>query len=428
MNINLVKGTHDIFYDEIKYYQEIEKKFILLAKIYNYHEFRTPILEYTTLFKRNNNDSSDIVRKQMYNFFDLKGRELTLRPEFTASIVRCIVNNKLDKSFLPIKAYYLGPIFRYERPKTGTYRQFSQFGIENIGFDNEYIDAETIAFGYRALQKINLKINLKINSLGDEISRNNYKKELKNFFASKIKLMCCDCQKRFELNPLRILDCKDIKDKKIILDAPKINFFLNNESKKRFKKTLILLKKMKIPYEIDLKLVRGLDYYSHIIYEYELISKINNVGAIGGGGHYDNLVYELGGKKISGSGFAFGIERIFTVLKNENLLDKLLIEKNDIDFIIMPTNNNLIKKAFIINDYLRKNNIKSEAILINKNFSSMFHDAEKYNAKFAIIIGEKENKKKQIIIRNLSKKTQKIFFIKNLKKICKNLLLKNAKK
>lgn len=411
--IKLVKGTHDIFDQEINYYQFIENNFISLAKKYNYHEFRTPILEYSCLFKRNENDSSDMVQKQMYTFNDLKNRNLTLRPEVTAGIARCIVNNKLYSDY-PIKAYYLGPVFRYEKPKYGTYRQFIQFGIENIGLNNVYVDIETIILSYKMLKSIKLdNLILKINSLGDNETRKNYIQILKKFFAKNIKKMCNDCQTRFKINPLRILDCKNIDDKKIIKDAPKIGNFLNENSKERFEKTKKILKKLKINYEVDEKLVRGLDYYSHTVFEYEYINKINvNVGSVCGGGHYDDLISEIGGPKISGTGFAFGIERIFNILKEENKLFK--VEEN-FDFFILPINEKNIEYCFILNEKIKNLGYKTDVFLEKKSFKSMFHKIENKNGKYAIIIGDNEIKKKEIIVKNIKTKKEKKILVKNLK-------------
>lgn len=411
--IKLVKGTHDIFNQEIEHYQFIENKFISLAKKYNYREFRTPILEYSFLFKRNKNDSSDMVQKQMYTFNDLKNRNLTLRPEGTAGIARCIVNNKLFNDY-PIRSYYLGPVFRYEKPKYGTYRQFIQFGIENIGLNSIYADIETIILSYKMLKSIGLNnIILKINSLGDDESRNIYVQILKKFFIKNIKKMCKDCQKRFEINPLRILDCKNTKDQKFIKNAPKINDFLNKESKERFEKTKKILKKLNINYKIDEKLVRGLDYYSHVVFEYEYINKMNiNIGAICGGGHYDNLINEIGGPKISGVGFSFGIERIFNILKEEK---KIFDIKESFDFFIMPINDNNIEYCFILNEKLKKIGYKTDVFLEKKSFKSMFHKIENKNGKYAIIIGDNEIKKKEIILKNIKTKNEKKILIKNLK-------------
>ncbi|MCQ2792316.1 MAG: histidine--tRNA ligase [Bacilli bacterium] len=411
MNFQLVKGTHDIINKEARYYQQIESLFISLAELYGYNEFRTPIIEYTELFKRDKNDSSDMVRKQMYEFNDLGGRSLTLRPEGTASVARAIVNNKLYvENDFPIKAYYIGPVFRYERPKAGTYRQFLQFGIENIGIDNPYSDVETIILSFRALKMLGFNnLKLKINCLGDQESRDNYKKALVKHFTPLIDKMCPDCKERLKLNPLRIIDCKVPADQELVKHAPKMGEYLSKASKDRFAKTIQLLKDVGIPYEIDEGIVRGLDYYSHIVYEYEYISKSGlNVGALGGGGHYDNLVKEIGGPQLAGVGFAFGIERIYSLLKDEGLLPKL---NDGFDFMVMPVGEKCISRAFIVADFLRMLGYKAEAIIENKSFKSMFHKAEKRGTAYAVLIGENELKNNEVIVKDM--KTQKQTNVKN---------------
>lgn len=421
MDYQTVKGTHDIILKEARYYQAIESLFISLAETYGYNEFRTPIIEYTELFTRNKNDSSDMVRKQMYTFNDLGGRLLTLRPEGTASVARAIVNNKLyaDMDF-PIKAYYVGPIFRYERPKAGTYRQFLQFGVENIGVDNEYADVETIMLSYSALKMLGFKnLKLKINTLGDNESRSAYKEALVKYFTPLIDKMCPDCKERLKLNPLRIIDCKVKEDQEFVKKAPKICNYLNSSSKKRFDNTISLLKEIGIPFEVDETIVRGLDYYSHIVYEYEYISKSGlNVGALGGGGHYDNLVSEVGGPHLTGVGFAFGLERIYSLLKEEDILPNI---DDGFDFIVMPIGLEAIKRAFVVANYLRTFGYRVDAIIEKKSFKAMFHKAERKNAKYAIIIGENELKNNEVVIKNMANEEQ--IKVKNvdLKDYCDSL-------
>ncbi|MCQ2752889.1 MAG: histidine--tRNA ligase [Bacilli bacterium] len=421
MEYQNVKGTHDIILKEARYYQAIESLFISLAEIYGYNEFRTPIIEPTELFSRSKNDSSDMVRKQMYTFKDLADRSITLRPEGTASVARAIVNNKLHaEQDFPIKAYYLGPVFRYERPKAGTYRQFLQFGIENIGVDSEYADVETIILSYRALKMLGFqKLKLKINTLGDSESRENYKKALVKYFTPLISKMCPDCQERLKLNPLRILDCKVPEDHELTKKAPRIKEYLTKAAAERFKKTTELLDEVGIPYEVDDTIVRGLDYYSHIVYEYEYISQSGlNVGALGGGGHYDNLVSEVGGPKLAGVGFAFGIERIYSLLKEENLLPKL---HAGFDFYVMPVGEACIKRAYIVADYLRMLGYKADAIIEKKSFKAMFRKAEKHEARFSVIIGENELKNNEVVIKNMDTQEQKTVKNTELKAYCDSL-------
>lgn len=407
MDYQNVKGTHDIILDDSIYYDYIISVMTNVATSFNYHKFVTPIIESSDLFIRGKNDSSDMVRKQMYTFNDLGNRSITLRPEGTASIARCIVNNKLyANNDFPIKAYYYGPVFRYERPKAGTYRQFHQFGVESIGTNNAQTDVETLLVSYQILQYLGFeKLVIKINTLGDEESRNNYRDALIKYFTPLIDKMCPDCQQRLKLNPLRILDCKSPEDQELIKNAPKISDYLNEASLKRFNECKKLLETLNIQYEVDEGLVRGLDYYSHLVYEFQYISKKSqlNVGSIGGGGHYDNLISEVGGPSLAGVGFAFGIERIFSLLKDDELLPKL---NNGIDFFIMPLDEKYMPNALDLANYLTINYFIVDICLEKKSFKTMFHKAINRKAKFAIIFGENEINNKSFIIKDLNKETQ----------------------
>ncbi len=412
---NLVKGTHDIIIDEADQYTYIEQILIQVAETYNFKEFRTPVIEHSELFSRSVGDSSDIVRKEMYTFDDRAGRSITLRPEITAGIARSIVNNKLlAMQDYPIKAYYVGPCFRYERPQQGRYRQFNQFGIECIGVNSPYRDTEIISFGYNALKMLGFNnINLKINTLGDEVSRNNYKNALREYFKDKLDSLCEDCKERFKLNVLRILDCKIDADSEIIKNAPKIGDYLTEESINKFNIVLNELERLGIPYEIDNNLVRGLDYYSDCVFEYHYTtSSGKSLGALGAGGHYNKLINEVGGPKdCEGVGLAFGIERLATVMSEDNLFEGKI--DNHIDIYVMPIGN-YQEQALEICNSLRLNGFLCEVCLENKNFSQMFKKAERRNANFALIIGEDEVKNNKVKIKNLKTQVQNEIDVGNL--------------
>ena len=297
----VLKGTHDVIFDEADKYTYVENILKRVATLYNYREVRTPIIESSELFCRAVGDSSDIVRKEMYAFEDKGGRNITLRPEMTAGTIRSFVNNKLFANMdYPVKGYYIGPNFRYERPQQGRYRQFNQFGIENCGLNLPQNDAEVIALGYNCLKILGFSnLKLKINSLGDNETRVKYKEALREYFSDKVDTMCSDCKERYEKNVLRILDCKVPEDQQIVVGAPTLDQFYSEEAEKNFKKVLELLDNLNIEYEIDHSLVRGLDYYSGIVFEYHYTSQKNKIyGAIGGGGHYNNLIEEIGGPKV----------------------------------------------------------------------------------------------------------------------------------
>lgn len=408
MQINNVKGTHDIIGEEANGFAYIENLLKQISELFAYNEVRPPVIEHSELFVRSVGEASDVVRKEMYTFNDKANRSITLRPEFTAGIIRLLVQNKtLLTNELPYKAYYCGPVFRYERPQLGRYRQFNQFGVEAVGFDSPEIDVEVIALAYTMLQSLNLeKVVLKINTLGDEQSRTAYKEALKKYFEPYLSDMCDDCQSRYDLNPLRILDCKVPTDRDLVKDAPRMKDFLSEKAQSRFEYVLALLDSLEIPYQVDDTLVRGLDYYSETVFEFHYISKGgNNYGAIGAGGHYDKLVKELDGPDVAGVGFSFGIERLFSVLKDDGLLRYIL---NDyLDYYVMPLGLAAREMALTVATELRLAGFRTDLCFEEAKLNSMFKRAERKMAKFAVIIGEDEINRREVIIKNLETKQQK---------------------
>lgn len=415
MEFQVLKGTHDVIQDEASKYTYIEDLLTQVARLYNFQEFRTPVIEKSELFLRSVGESSDIVRKEMYDFLDKGGRSITLRPEFTAGIIRSIVNAKLYATQdLPIKAFYVGPVFRYDRPQQGRYRQFNQFGVELVGTSSYLNDVEIISFGYTCLNLLGLKnISLKINTLGDDETRKNYKEALKNYFQEHINDMCEDCKERIKINPLRILDCKVAHDQEYVEKAPKIKDYLSENSKKKFDQILKLLDELKIKYEVDDTLVRGLDYYSDVVFEYHYTSKIgNNYGAIGAGGHYANLVSEMNGPSLEGVGLSFGIERLFNILND----DEKEFELPHLDVVFMPLfkDEEHLNRIYNIVEKLRLYGYSSEMLDFNKSIKSMFKIAQNKGAKFAIIIGEEEFNSNTVNIKNLEEKTQETINLSDL--------------
>ena len=406
MAVQNVKGTHDVLQDESKLYSSVENLMASIAELYAYHEVRVPVMEYSELFIRGVGKSSDIVRKEMYTFLDHGDRSITLRPEFTAGIMRMLIQNKvLQTSELPVRSYYVGPVFRYDRPQLGRYRQFNQFGIESVGHDSPLNDVEVISMAYTILQSLNLEnVILKINTLGDEESRNNYREALKAYFAKHIENMCADCKERYELNPLRILDCKVPSDQEIVKDAPKMSQYLSSASKERFKTVLEMLDNLSIPYEVDDTLVRGLDYYSETVFEFHYTSQNgNNYGAIGAGGHYGHLVKDLGGVDLPGIGFSFGIERIVSVIKDDY---PEASEEEGVDFYMMPMGKEAQKYSLMIATELRLNGYSCEMCFDDTKIANMFKRAEKKRAKYGVIIGDNEVNNEEIIIKDLQSKEQ----------------------
>lgn len=414
MDYQPVKGTHDIVGNESEEFQYVGDVFKAVAELYSYKAITTPVLEYTEVFARGAGESSDIVRKEMYTFLDKGDRSVTLRPEFTAGVMRSIVSNKLyATSDLPIKLYYIGPAFRYERPQLGRYRQFNQFGVEAVGEDSAALDAETILMAVQAFSMLGFsKVSLKVNTLGDDASRKNYREALKTYFASHIGEMCEDCKERLNLNPMRILDCKVESDQEIAKGAPKISDYLSPESDKRFYKTLSILNDFGVEYEKDESLVRGLDYYSEIVFEVHAESPDGkDYGALCGGGHYSGLVKEFGGPDLPGVGFAVGLERVMAIMEQEKLFDSL---ERGIDLYVMPVGEEALEDSFKIATEARTLGYKTEVPFAKMKMGPMFKRAEKLGAKFALILGEDELSRGVGQLKDLSKQEQKEIKLDNL--------------
>ncbi len=401
------RGTIDIYDNDALLYQSIIKTCNEEAMLFNYNPIMVPTFESTGLFTRSTGETSDIVTKEMYDFKDKNGRDISLRPEGTAGVIRAVVENKLYAiNDLPLKYYYSGSFFRYERAQFGRYREFMQFGVEVVGSNSYMDDVETILLVTSILKKLNIKdYKVRINSFGNEECRNKHRENIKNFFASHLDNLCEDCQNRFLKNPLRILDCKVDKEYISTLNVPVALDALDDENKEKFEKTLKILKDNNVNYEIDKYLVRGLDYYTGIIFEFDIMVQ-DKILTIGGGGRYSSLVKELDGPDIQCVGFALGINRLALVLSD---LYGANSYKNQIDYYIMPMGENTYEIASKIASILRDKNYVTVLEVNKKTFSSMFKYASKHEALFAIMIGEDELKENKVKIKNL--KTQEQFFV-----------------
>ena len=416
MQIKGVKGTHDLYGDESYCYDYIENIFSIVAELYNYKKIETPCLEYTEVFSRGTGTSSDVVRKEMYTFLDKGDRSVTLRPEGTAGVMRSIVENKLyATNDLPLKAYYIGPVFRYERPQLGRYRQFYQAGIEAVGIDSSELDAEVVVFAMRVLGMLGFNgLKVKVNTLGDKESRLAYKEALKAYFAPRIESMCDDCKERLKLNPLRILDCKVDADQEIAKGAPKMRDYLSKSSEERFYHTLSILNEVGIEYEIDDSLVRGLDYYGEIVFEVHMLSPTGkDYGALLGGGHYDGLLSSFDGPSDidHGVGFALGMERIYSLMKEFDLLKDI---KQELDIYLMPLGEKAMEYSFSLAEQLRSLGYSIDRPYKMAKLGSYFKKAERSRAKLALIFGDEELEKGIIQIKDLDKKEQKEVSLDNL--------------
>ncbi|MDD8048921.1 MAG: histidine--tRNA ligase [Thomasclavelia sp.] len=390
------RGTIDILPNESVKWQTLEQLLHTICSNYNVKEVRTPIFESTELFSRSVGETTDVVNKEMYTFEDKKGRSLTLRPEGTAGIARAYVQNKLYTNPDNItKVYYMGPMFRYERPQNGRQRQFHQFGVEMLGYESPYLDVECMTMAVTVVEALGLEgVKLHINSLGDDESRDNYRKALKDHFRPYLNELCEDCKNRFEKNPLRILDCKVDKDNEAMKNAPKAIDYLSENAKAHFDKVCSLLDDLEVPYEIDYNLVRGLDYYCHTVFE--IISDDKRLGSgstVGGGGRYNGLVKELGGPDHGGVGFAFGLERLLIAMNDE------MMEEEGIDAYIMPIGKESLDIATQIATMLRANGYATDIDYQARSLKAQFKTVDRVNAHFSIIIGEEEIKKEVVNIR-----------------------------
>lgn len=413
------RGTYDAFYDDALNIEKIERIMGEMAHNYGYTPIIIPMYEAIELFARSAGETSDIVTKEMFDFVDKGGRHIALRPELTAGVMRAIVTNKLYANYdLPLKLSYCGPAFRYERPQAGRFRQLTQFGIENVGVTTPQEDAEAIILGYKITKKLGFEhVILKINSIGDQESRDAYREALREYFKDKIGDMCEDCRRRYELNPLRILDCKVPYDQELAKNAPKMSDYLNDVSKKRFQDIIDILDANEIEYVIDDGLVRGLDYYSHIVFEFHYISKNGtNLGAIGAGGHYDNLVKEVGGPELSSVGFALGVDRLNSLLKE---IKPEEYAHPTLDAYIMYMGEDYRDYASKLAFRLRDDNIAVDLNYTNKSFKASFKIALRKHARFAIIIGEDEVKKNVYQLKNLETQEQVEVSLEELIKIVK---------
>lgn len=405
MSYQTPRGTNDILPTEVAKWHRIEEVVKQFCLLYNYQEIRTPIFEDTKVFKREN-DSSDVVNKEMYTF-SINGKDsLTLRPEMTAGVVRSFVQHKMFGSGeLPAKMFYFGPQFRYERPQKGRQRIFHQFGVEVIGGKNPILDVETIALGYSIVSALGMsELKVLLNTLGDDESRNQYKTALKEHFAKDIENMCADCKRRLTQNPLRVLDCKIDKDRDSIKNAPSMSEYLNEESKQYFQDVCDGLDALGIPYKIDDRLVRGLDYYTHTVFE--IVSTNDQMGSqstVFGGGRYDGLVEYFGGPQMSGIGFAMGIERLILALEGEGVS---LQEETTLDAYLLCLSEKASLKALEIVTELRANGYSCERDYLNRSFKTQFKSVERVNATCALILGEKDLENKTITIKRVKDQKQ----------------------
>ena len=400
--IQKLKGTYDVYGELSLKHDYVKKLFQEVCESYNYSYIETPLIERSELFHRGVGETTDIVTKETYDFLDRGNRANTIRPEGTAGVARAIIENKLYNT-LPLKLWYSGSMFRYERPQKGRYRELRQLGIESYGSKNPIMDAEVISLAVNFLKELGLKdVVVKLNSIGGIETRKRYREDLIKHFKSNINEFCSDCKERIEKNPLRILDCKIDSENDLVKNAPSSLDYLSEEEKDHFDKVKEYLDVLDVNYEVDSSLVRGLDYYTNTVFEFE--SKIKDIGAIGGGGRYDNLLSSLDGPDVPAVGFALGFDRIISVLDE---LEINASRDNSLDIYLLTISDNENNYALELAQNLRMCGYKVDMDLSGKTMKAKFKESDRYKSKFVIVIGEDEVKSGNLTIKDTLTKEEK---------------------
>ncbi|TAL63483.1 MAG: histidine--tRNA ligase [Legionella sp.] len=405
--IQAIRGMNDVLPDKTALWRFVESNFIDCLSRYGYQEIRFPIIESTQLFKRSIGEVTDIVEKEMYTFNDLNGDSITLRPEGTAGCLRACLEHGLLYNQQP-KLWYMGPMFRHERPQKGRYRQFTQFGVEAFGIANPSIELELIAMSHRLWTQLGFadSVELQINSLGELAERQQYKETLVSYFKEHFNELDEDSKRRLERNPLRILDSKNSEMQDLIKEAPKLIDHLGTESRAHFDAFCSGLAALNIPYTINPVLVRGLDYYGHTVFEW-VTDQLGSQATICAGGRYDLLVEQLGGTPTPATGFAFGMERIILLMETLNLM---ATEDNGQAVFVMASQESGLNQAMVIAEAVRSARPEIKVIVNNScgSFKSQFKKADKSGARLALILGDEELATKTVSIKDLRQDKEQI--------------------
>jgi len=414
MKYKIIRGFHDILPGEIERWHFIENAAREVFESYGFNELRLPVIESTDIYCTGIGDTTDIVEKEMYTFDDRDGASLTLRPEGTAGVVRSFIENSFYKKSPVSRFYYIGPMFRHERPQKGRYRGFTQIGCEFFGSANAAADAEIILMLWYFFQKIGFtdSVKIEINSIGDEESRNNFKTALVKYLTPLQEGLCDQCKRKLVTNPLRILDCKNERCKDITKEAPKITDYLSDSSSLHFKMLIQILGELSVPYTINDKIVRGLDYYTETVFEFTT-DKLGSQNAVAAGGRYNNLVEKMGGPSTPATGFALGLERI--VLLHEQISDEEFKFLTDV-YIAWIGEDTFIPAMKIATD-LR---IRGKSVYIehdSKSIKSQLKRANKLEAGYTVIIGEEELKSARITVRNMRESSEESIGITDIESL-----------
>jgi len=405
------RGTNDLLPEELDKWHYVESILHQVAALYGYQEIRTPIFEHTELFQRGVGENTDIVEKEMYTFLDRGERLLTLRPEATASTVRAFLEHKLYAGSLPVKLYYIGPMFRYDRPQAGRYRQFHQFGVEVFGAQDPSLDAEVIAMAMDIYQRLGLRnLVVELNSVGCPSCRKAHRQVLHEYLKEQLSGLCPTCQGRFERNPLRILDCKNERCQGLVANAPTIDAMLCEECRHHFQLVQEYLQELQVTYTLNPKLVRGLDYYTKTAFEI-VAQGIGAQSSIGGGGRYDHLIEEIGGPSLPGIGYAMGIERIILTLEEQGI-EFPHTAKSQV--FIATLGDTAHKKGAKIAQDLRKAGLVVEQDYLGKGLKAQLKAANRLQVQTAVIIGEEELAKGEAVVRKMLEGSQEVVSLNEL--------------
>ena len=412
----LLRGMKDLVPKDEFFWKTLYRTAENLSEAYGYGLINTPILEEAGLFVRTLGKGTDVVDKEMYVFEDLDGGKICLRPEATASCARAFINHGMQSLPQPVKFWYYGPMFRHDRPQAGRYRQFTQFGCESFGVHEAVVDAELIAVAYHFLEDLGLKTNIHINSLGTPEDRQNYLVELTGYLRTKRSYLCEDCKKRLVKNPLRVLDCKNPECQAVLTEAPQIIEWLSEASKAYFMKVLEYLDELSIPYVLQNTLVRGLDYYTDTVFEIYLDEEGEGAqSALGGGGRYNGLIEQLGGRPTPGAGFAIGLERVISVLRKQTDEGTCKIKEVFPAVFFAQLGEQARKKALHLLENLRKGGVIVAHSFGKSSLKGQMEMADKLKVRYSVILGQKEVQDGTAIIRDMESGIQEIVDQKKLK-------------
>lgn len=409
--INIPKGTKDMLPGEAYKWHYVENIARRTAALYGFREIRTPIFEHTELFLRGVGETTDIVNKEMYTFEDKGGRSITLRPEGTAGVARSFIENGLSQDIIPLKVYYLAPVFRYEKPQNGRLREHHQFGVEMFGSELPSADVEVISLANAFLRKAGLScLELNINSIGCRECRAKYNAALKEYIGANLDKMCAQCQARFDKNPLRILDCKEEGCRRITADAPLITDYLCDGCKAHFNAVQVGLDKLNIKFTVNQHIVRGLDYYTRTVFEF-VSSDIGAQGTVCGGGRYNHLVEEVGGKPTPAIGFGLGLERLLLVLENTNNLNAV---PETSDLYVASAGDGVSDFVTALAHKLRDAGVKTETDLMGRSVKAQMKYANKTGVRYAVVIGETEMESGETELKDMLGGENKTVKLENL--------------